>query len=170
MATPRPRRSTPNKSKADFKRKYFPNGPSGRIASVHGESMETPNIAEEIVVKRRTLTRPWGEAADIDGTDQFRIKILTVKPGEALSLQFHLYRSEFWLVLEGAVKAQIENKVRQIFRGDGVSIPLGAKHRLSNPGIRPLKVLEVQTGEYFGEDDITRLEDNYGRVTDTESV
>jgi len=166
MAIPRPRRSTLNKSKADFKRKYFPNGPSGVDQGV------SPGvyIAEESVVRRRTAVRPWGDAADIEGTDQFRIKILTVKPGEALSLQFHLYRSEFWLVLEGAGKAQIDNKVRQIFRGDGVSVPLGAQHRLSNPGKRPLKVLEVQTGEYFGEDDITRLEDKYGRVKDTESI
>ena len=158
--------ATPRQSTHDSKRESLPDRPSrlGKGAST-GEY-----IHEESIVRRRTAVRPWGEAADIEGTDKFRIKILTVKPGEALSLQFHLYRSEFWLVLEGAGKAQIDNKVRQIFRGDGVSVPLGAKHRLSNPGKRPLKVLEVQTGEYFGEDDITRLEDKYGRVKDTEII
>jgi len=113
----------------------------------------------------RRLKKPWGTSEVIESRAQYQIKILEVDPGQALSLQYHRYRAESWLVLEGSGTIELNGKKKNLFRGDAVTVPIGSRHRLSNPGKLPLRVVEIQTGEYFGEDDIVRLEDNYGRIS-----
>ena len=86
-----------------------------------------------------------------------------VNPGSALSLQSHHHRSEHWIVVKGTAKVTIDSKIKMVSEGQSVYIPLGAKHRLENPGKIPMVLIEVQTGSYLGEDDITRYEDLYQR-------
>jgi mannose-1-phosphate guanylyltransferase/mannose-6-phosphate isomerase len=91
------------------------------------------------------------------------VKRIVVNPGATLSLQSHNYRSEHWIVVEGAAKVTINDNVQTVTENQSVYIPLGAVHRMENPGKLPLTVIEVQTGSYFGEDDIIRYEDVYLR-------
>ena len=93
------------------------------------------------------------------------MKLITVKPGEKLSLQSHNHRSEHWIVVDGIAKVEIDNKELILKDNQSSYIPLGAKHRLSNPGKNNLILIEVQCGSYLGEDDIQRYEDNYGRTS-----
>ena len=86
-----------------------------------------------------------------------------VKPGASLSLQMHKHRAEHWVVVKGIAKIEINNKEQLLAINESKYIPLGAKHRLSNTGNKPLILIEVQTGDYLGEDDIIRFKDNYGR-------
>ena len=88
-----------------------------------------------------------------------------MKPGEKLSLQLHHYRSEHWVVVDGTAKVEIGSKVTTLHENQSCYIPSGEKHRLSNPGEIPLKLIEIQSGSYLGEDDIERFEDNYGRIS-----
>ena len=85
-----------------------------------------------------------------------------VKPGEKLSLQMHHHRSEHWVVVSGTARVEVDNKLKVLSENQSIYIPLGSKHRLSNPGKIPLTLIEVQSGSYVGEDDIVRLEDSYG--------
>jgi mannose-6-phosphate isomerase-like protein (cupin superfamily) len=87
-----------------------------------------------------------------------------VKPGGRLSLQKHHHRSEHWIIVRGAARVTIEQSERMVHENESVYIPVGAVHRLENPGKIPLHLIEVQTGSYLGEDDIVRLEDDYRRV------
>lgn len=111
----------------------------------------------------RTVHRPWGTYTVLEEGPSFKIKTITVKPGASLSLQLHHHRSEHWVVVNGMAK--VTNGDREIFvrTNESTYIPAGNKHRLSNPGIVDLVIIEVQSGEYLGEDDIVRFEDNYGR-------
>lgn len=111
----------------------------------------------------RTVNRPWGTYTTLEEGDRFKIKRIVVKPGASLSLQMHHHRSEHWIVVRGA--AQIINGDREIFvsTNESTYIPAGHKHRLINPGVIDLVLIEVQSGEYLGEDDIVRFEDVYGR-------
>ena len=90
--------------------------------------------------------------------------MITVKPGHKLSLQKHNHRSEHWIVVSGTAKVKIEKEEFTLYENESSYIPLGSKHRLSNPGKIPLTIIEVQSGSYLGEDDIERFEDNYGRI------
>ena len=90
--------------------------------------------------------------------------MIQVKPGEQLSLQMHHHRSEHWIIVKGQAKVKINNKEMILSENKSCFIPIGSKHRLSNPGKIPLQLIEVQSGAYVGEDDIERFEDNYGRV------
>ena len=112
----------------------------------------------------RTVHRPWGTYTVLEEGERFKIKRIEVKPGASLSLQMHHHRSEHWIVVQGM--AQVINGDRTFLVGinESTYIPAGHKHRLENPGIRPLVMIEVQSGEYLGEDDIVRFEDNYGRI------
>ena len=92
------------------------------------------------------------------------MKLIKVKPGESLSLQKHQYRSEHWIVVSGIAKVEINGDEKILNENQNAYIPLGSKHRLSNPGETDLKIIEVQSGSYLGEDDIERFEDNYGRI------
>ena len=107
--------------------------------------------------------RPWGWYESIARGPRFQVKRIVVNPGAALSLQSHCHRSEHWIVVEGTAKVTIDKEVKLVCENQSVYIPLGAKHRLENPGKLSLTLIEVQTGSYFGEDDITRYEDIYKR-------
>ena len=107
--------------------------------------------------------RPWGWYESIALGPRFQVKRIVVNPGGALSLQSHNHRSEHWIVVEGTAKVTIDDYVKIVTENQSVYIPLGAIHRLENPSKLPLTLIEVQTGSYFGEDDITRYEDVYAR-------
>ena len=89
--------------------------------------------------------------------------MIEVKPNGKLSLQMHHHRSEHWIVVKGRAKVEVANKIEYLTENQSTYIPLGAKHRLSNPGKIPLVIIEIQSGSYVGEDDIVRFEDVYGR-------
>lgn len=107
--------------------------------------------------------RPWGYYQSLKIGDRFQVKQIVVNPGASLSLQSHVHRAEHWVVVEGSATVTIDDEVKLISENESVYIPLGAVHRLENPGKLPLHLIEVQTGAYLGEDDITRYEDIYER-------
>jgi len=107
--------------------------------------------------------RPWGWFESIALGDRFQVKRICVKPGAALSLQSHHHRSEHWIVVEGTAKVTLDNDVKLVSEGESIYIPIGSPHRMENPGKLPMLLIEVQTGSYFGEDDIIRYEDLYKR-------
>ena len=107
--------------------------------------------------------RPWGWFESLAMGDRFQVKRICVKPGAALSLQSHKHRSEHWIVVEGTAKVSIEDEVKLVGEGQSIYVPLGAKHRMENPGSSTMVLIEVQIGSYLGEDDIIRYEDVYAR-------
>jgi mannose-1-phosphate guanylyltransferase/mannose-6-phosphate isomerase len=107
--------------------------------------------------------RPWGWFESLGTGTRFQVKRIVVNPGAALSLQSHKHRSEHWIVVEGTAKVTIDDDVKLIEENQSVYIPLGAIHRMENPGDVPMILIEVQTGSYLGEDDIIRYEDIYAR-------
>ncbi len=108
--------------------------------------------------------RPWGWFESLVIGDRFQVKRIVVHPGAALSLQSHHHRSEHWIVVEGTAKVTVDDNVTLISENQSVYIPLGAVHRMENPGKVPMVLIEVQTGSYLGEDDIIRYEDVYARA------
>ena len=112
----------------------------------------------------RTVSRPWGNYTVLEEGTRFKIKRIVVKPGASLSLQMHHHRSEHWIVVSGMAK--VVNGERELFvsTNESTYIPAGHKHRLENPGVLELVMIEVQSGEYLGEDDIVRFDDIYGRA------
>ena len=107
--------------------------------------------------------RPWGWFDSLALGDRFQVKRICVKPGAALSLQSHKHRSEHWILVEGTAKVTIDEEIILVSEGQSVYVPLGAKHRMENPGKSFMVLIEVQIGTYFGEDDIVRYEDVYSR-------
>lgn len=107
--------------------------------------------------------RPWGMFETLALGDRFQVKRIVVKPGGILSLQSHHHRAEHWIVVAGTAKVTINDEIKLISENESVYIPLGAVHRMENPGKVPMVLIEVQTGSYLGEDDIVRLEDVYDR-------
>ena len=107
--------------------------------------------------------RPWGYFETVALGDRFQVKQIVVHPGAALSLQSHVHRSEHWIVVAGSANVTVDETVKLVSENQSVYIPLGAIHRLENPGKVPLHLIEVQTGAYLGEDDIVRYEDIYAR-------
>ena len=107
--------------------------------------------------------RPWGWFESLVIGDRFQVKRIVVHPGAALSLQSHHHRAEHWIVVEGTAKVTIDEEVKLVSENQSVYIPLGAVHRMENPGKVPMVLIEVQTGSYLGEDDIIRYEDVYAR-------
>ena len=120
------------------------------------------NITEGIEHKK--IYRPWGDYLSLINEKRWQVKLIKVKPGGKLSLQKHHHRSENWIVVNGTALVEIDGKERILHENQSAYLPLGCKHRLSNPGKIDLKIIEVQTGSYLGEDDIERFEDNYGRI------
>ena len=108
--------------------------------------------------------RPWGWFESLATGDRFQVKRIVVHPGGALSLQSHHHRSEHWIVVEGTARVTVGEDVRLVTENQSVYIPLGALHRLENPGKLPMVLIEVQTGAYLGEDDIQRYDDAYART------
>jgi mannose-1-phosphate guanylyltransferase/mannose-6-phosphate isomerase len=111
----------------------------------------------------REVHRPWGSYDSVDVGDGFQVKRIKVKPGAQLSLQSHTRRAEHWVVVRGTARVTRNNEVFDLFANQSAYIPIGAKHRLENPGKQVLELIEVQSGDYLGEDDIVRYEDVYGR-------
>ncbi|MBW8849299.1 MAG: mannose-1-phosphate guanylyltransferase/mannose-6-phosphate isomerase [Xanthomonadales bacterium] len=114
-------------------------------------------------VLHREVQRPWGSYDSIDVGDGFQVKRIKVKPGAALSLQSHSRRAEHWIVVRGTARVTRNLDLFELHANQSTYIPIGAKHRLENPGTETLELIEVQSGDYLGEDDIVRYEDVYGR-------
>ena len=107
--------------------------------------------------------RPWGWFESLASGPRFQVKRIVVEPGAALSLQAHHHRAEHWIVVEGTARVTVEETIRLVSENQSIYVPLGARHRLENPGKLPIVLIEVQTGSYLGEDDITRFDDIYAR-------
>lgn len=114
-------------------------------------------------VLHREVHRPWGSYDSVDMGERFQVKRIKVKPGARLSLQSHTQRAEHWIVVSGTARVTRDNDVFELHANQSTYIPIGAKHRLENPGTDMLELIEVQSGDYLGEDDIVRYEDVYGR-------
>ena len=112
----------------------------------------------------RTAYRPWGGYSSVVSGDRFQVKRLFVKPGKKLSLQRHHHRAEHWVVVKGTAEVTLDGTITVLSENDSIYLPLGAVHRLANPGKILLELIEVQTGAYLGEDDIVRIEDEFGRT------
>jgi len=131
---------------------------------------DVKKIVDQIKASKRTehlihrrVYRPWGSYEGIGEGKRYQVKRIIVKPGGSLSLQMHHHRAEHWIVVVGTAKVQKGSEEILLSENESIYIPLGEKHRLSNPGKLPLELIEVQSGEYLGEDDIVRFEDTYGR-------
>jgi mannose-1-phosphate guanylyltransferase / mannose-6-phosphate isomerase len=115
-------------------------------------------------LSHRRVYRPWGSYETVDLDSGFQVKRIVVNPGARLSLQKHAHRAEHWVVVRGMARVTRDRDVFDLVANQSAYIPLGAVHRLENPGKEPLHLIEVQSGDYLGEDDIVRLEDSYGRA------
>lgn len=111
----------------------------------------------------REVFRPWGSYDSIEAGSRFQVKRLKIKPGASLSLQLHHHRAEHWVVVAGTARITRGDEVFLLEENQSTYIPIGTKHRIENPGMIPLEIIEVQSGSYLGEDDIVRFEDRYGR-------
>ena len=111
----------------------------------------------------RKIYRPWGHYTGVTEGNRWQVKRISVKPGASLSLQMHHHRAEHWVVVKGTALVERDGQEHLVGENQSTYIPMGCKHRLSNPGRIPVEMIEVQSGEYLGEDDIVRFEDRYGR-------
>jgi len=125
------------------------------------EHLKASGRSERLLHRR--VNRPWGAYEGIDAGERFQVKRITVNPGASLSLQRHRQRAEHWVVVRGTARIVCGEDILVRNANQSVYIPIGTVHRLENPGTERLEIIEVQTGSYLGEDDIERLEDNYGR-------
>ncbi|HLN98226.1 MAG TPA: phosphomannose isomerase type II C-terminal cupin domain [Pyrinomonadaceae bacterium] len=110
--------------------------------------------------------RPWGTFTVLDEVDGFKVKRIEVWPGKRLSYQKHAQRAEHWFVVQGTARVTLDDVVTIVSAGQAVDIPIGAAHRVENAGDETLVFIEVQRGRYLGEDDIVRLQDDFGRVVE----
>ena len=116
-------------------------------------------------INHRKIYRPWGNYDSVVEGFRWQVKRIEVKPGASLSLQMHHHRTEHWIVVTGTAEVEIDSEKHIIGENKSIYIPLGSKHRLSNPGKIPLILIEVQSGAYLKEDDIVRIKDKYGRIS-----
>lgn len=137
-----------------------------------GRSQDVKKIADSLMAEgsseareHRTVFRPWGSYACLERGACHQVKRICVNPGARLSLQSHRYRSENWVVVEGEALVTVDERQVRVKKGEHITIPLGARHRMENACQDPLTVIEVHSGDYLGEDDIIRYEDDYGRST-----
>ena len=107
--------------------------------------------------------RPWGTFTVLDEADGFKVKRIEVLPGKRLSYQKHAQRAEHWIVVNGTAKVTLDDQEIVVASGEAIDIPVGGAHRVENPGEEMLVFIEVQRGNYLGEDDIVRLQDDFGR-------
>lgn len=114
-------------------------------------------------VQHLTVERPWGSYTVMEEGPGYKVKQIEVSPGSRLSLQMHQHRAEHWVVVQGTAKVTIGSDIKLVTSNQSVYIPLKTAHRLENPETQPLRIIEVQTGSYLGEDDIQRLDDDYSR-------
>lgn len=135
-----------------------------KVQDVRKVVAELKNRGHEAFRLHRTVARPWGTYTVLEDGDRFKIKRIMVKPGASLSLQLHHHRSEHWIVVHGMAKVVNGEQELYLRTNESTYIPAGHRHRLENPGLLDLMMIEVQSGEYLGEDDIVRFEDIYGRA------
>jgi len=119
---------------------------------------------EPEATQHRRMYRPWGYYQSIDQGARYQVKRIVVRPGGRLSLQKHFHRAEHWIVVHGAAEVTLNGSVQLLHENESIYLPIGADHRLANPGKIDLELIEVQTGSYLGEDDIVRIEDVYNRT------
>ncbi len=117
-------------------------------------------------LEHRRIYRPWGFYQTADLGARYQVKRICVHSGGRLSLQKHFHRSEHWVVVHGVAEVTVGDEVRLVHENESIYVPIGAVHRLANPGKIPLELIEVQVGSYLGEDDIVRLDDVYRRHTE----
>ena len=127
------------------------------------QTIKSNKATATMATTHRTSYRPWGGYSQILNGTRFQVKRLFVKPGAKLSLQKHHHRAEHWVVVSGTAEVTVDDSIRMLTENQSVYIPQGAVHRLANPGKILLEVIEVQSGAYLGEDDIIRIEDEFGR-------
>lgn len=144
--------------------------PDATLVTRRERAQDVKNLVEQLKqagrkehLFHRKVYRPWGSYDSIDMGDRFQVKRIVVKPGAALSLQKHHHRAEHWIVVSGTAEVTRDEDVFMVTENQSTYLPLGAVHRLRNPGKVPLQLIEVQSGSYLGEDDIVRIEDVYGR-------
>lgn len=140
------------------------------LVAHHDATQDVKKIVDRLKADKRSVAqwhrkvyRPWGWYDGVDSGERFQVKRIGVKPGASLSLQMHHHRAEHWIVVSGTAQVTKGEEVFLVSENQSTYIPLGVKHRLENPGIVPLEMIEVQSGSYLGEDDIVRFEDTYGR-------
>jgi len=141
------------------------------LAAPKERAQDVKALVETLRAQGRTETvshsrvyRPWGFYESIQDGDRYQVKLITVYPGSRLSLQRHRQRAEHWVVVNGTARVTRDEESFLLHENQSTFIPLGAIHRLENPGTEPLRLIEVQSGPYLGEDDIERIEDSYGRA------
>jgi len=137
--------------------------PKSRVQDVKNLVARLKAAGRSETAQHREVYRPWGSYDSIDAGHRFQVKRLTVKPGATLSLQMHHHRAEHWIVVSGTARITCDDKEFLLAENESTFIPIGARHRIENPGKVPLHIVEVQSGTYLGEDDIVRFEDSYGR-------
>jgi mannose-1-phosphate guanylyltransferase/mannose-6-phosphate isomerase len=120
-------------------------------------------VAPQVTEEHLKVHRPWGSYQSVDDGDRHQVKRVIVKPGGRLSLQKHHHRAEHWIVVGGTARVTIDEMVKTVHENESAYIPMGAVHRLGNPGKIVLELIEVQTGSHLGEDDIIRIKDDYRR-------
>ena len=126
---------------------------------------EQSEIKFEAGTKKKREVRPWGSFEILAGGPGFQIKRLTLKTESRLSLQWHRHRDETWVVARGTAKLTVGDEEHTLGRGQTMFVPRNAHHRIENiSSVEPLEIVEIQTGDYLGEDDIVRIEDDFGRV------
>ena len=143
----------------------------GVMVAAKDRDQDIKKIVEKLKQANRSETelhrkafRPWGNYDCLDSAERFQVKRIMVKSGEATSMQKHFHRAEHWIVVSGTAEVTCGEETFILTENQAAYIPLGAKHRLRNPGKTPLEIIEVQSGSYLGEDDIERFDDQYGRV------
>jgi mannose-1-phosphate guanylyltransferase/mannose-6-phosphate isomerase len=137
--------------------------PKHRVQDVKELVMMLKKAGRSESAWHREVYRPWGSYDSIDDGDRFQVKHMELKPGGSISLQMHHHRAEHWIVVQGTAKVTCNDKSFLLSENESTYVPIGAKHRIENPGKVALHIVEVRSGTYMGEDDIVRFEDNYGR-------
>jgi len=115
-------------------------------------------------MRTKKTIRPWGEYIILEETSSYKLKRIIIYPKQRISYQYHTKRSEIWIIVKGAGIVTLDDVENTVSYGDSIKIPLNTKHRIQNTSNENLVFIEVQTGEYFGEDDIIRIEDDYNRL------
>ncbi len=148
--------------------------PDALLVAKRGETQRVREAVDKLRARgrdehrvHRVVHRPWGCYEDIDAGDRFRVKRITVEPGRKLSLQMHHHRAEHWVIVSGTARVTRGEEVTLLTENQSIFISVGELHRLENPGKVPLKLIEVQTGTYLGEDDIVRFDDAWQRDKET---
>ncbi|MGW8322967.1 MAG: cupin domain-containing protein, partial [Thermodesulfobacteriota bacterium] len=146
--------------------------PDALLVCRGSRSQEVKKVAEKLredqrdeVLLHRRVEKPWGAYRVVDRSAQYQVKWLDVEPGQRLSLQSHEHRSEHWTVVRGTATVTLDDRILEVPQGGHVHIPVRTRHRLENRSEEgTLRIIEVQTGKYLGEDDIVRYDDDYGRT------